>query len=141
MTSTDLTRRTVLGAFGGGAATVLAGCGSDAVDTGKAPATEEIGVAVGTALVATADVPIGSGVILESQKVVVSQPTKGTFVAFSAICPHQGCPVGTITGDEILCKCHGSVFSATDGSVVSGPAEEPLAATDVAVDGDQVVQA
>ncbi len=165
MRTSDLTRRTVLGALGVGAATALAGCGDDSGEATSAPSSSDSsspspsesesaagggkgkkgdggdGGSGGTPLVATADVPVGSGVILKDQELVVTQPTKGTFLAFSAICTHQGCPVGTITGDQILCPCHGSVFSAEDGSVIQGPAGGPLASVEVSVEGDQVVQA
>ena len=146
MTNADLSRRCVLGVLGSGAAaTVLAGCGGGTADSGSSAGSSSgsggAGGGTGTALIATADVPVGSGVILKDQELVVTQPTEGTFLAFSAICTHQGCPVGTITGDQILCPCHGSVFSAKDGSVVDGPAEAPLAAVKVSVEGDQVVQA
>ena len=43
----------------------------------------ESGRAAAGGLVATAEVPVGGGVILEKQKVVVTQPTEGTFKAFS----------------------------------------------------------
>jgi Rieske Fe-S protein len=68
----------------------------------------------------------------------VTQPTKGEFKAFSAICTHQGCPVNAVTGGEIVCPCHGSHFSITDGSPTSGPAAKPLAARKVTVDGAQL---
>ena len=162
MSTRDLTRRTVLGALGVTAASALAACGDDETATSGTPssdssspsASESESPAGGggkkdkgdsgsgaTPLVATADVPVGSGVILKDQELVVTQPTKGTFLAFSAICTHQGCPVGTITGDQILCPCHGSVFSTEDGSVVQGPAGGPLPPVEVSVEGDQVVQA
>ena len=132
MSSTELTRRAVLGVVGGGACAALTGCGGDGE---AAPA----GPAAGTDLVATGDVPVGSGVVLPDLEVVVTQPTEGSFLAFSSICTHQGCPVDTVSGDEILCPCHGSVFSTTDGSVVEGPASEPLPSYDVEVAGGQVV--
>ncbi len=135
MSHPDLSRRTVLGVLGGGAVTVAAGCGGE---TDSEPSAE---LTPGSTLVATAEVPVGSAVILKEQKVVVAQPTKGTFKGFTAVCTHQGCTVGTVSGNEILCPCHGSVFSAEDGSVVEGPAENPLAAVEVTVEGDQVVTA
>jgi Rieske Fe-S protein len=45
---------------------------------------------------------------------------------------------GAASGPTIACGCHGSRFSAEDGSVVNGPAAEPLAEKSVTVDGDQV---
>jgi Rieske Fe-S protein len=52
------------------------------------------------------------------------------------------------SGPTIHCRCHGSRFSATDGSVVQGPASSPLeekpvtvTGGDVEVDGEVVGQA
>jgi len=39
----------------------------------------------------------------------------------------------------ISCPCHGSAFSAEDGSVENGPASRPLREIPVTVEGDQVV--
>ncbi|MGQ0631436.1 MAG: Rieske (2Fe-2S) protein [Sporichthyaceae bacterium] len=74
----------------------------------------------------TSDIPVGGGKIFEDQKVVVTQPTKGTFKGFSATCTHTGCTVGSVTGGSIVCPCHGSRFSIADGMVQAGPAEAPL---------------
>ena len=68
-------------------------------------------------------------------EVVVTQPDEGTFKAFSAICPHQGCSVGSVADDVITCPCHGSTFSIADGSVQGGPARGPLTAVPVTVSG------
>ena len=84
-----------------------------------------------------ADIPVGSGTIFAEAQTVVTQPAAGQFKAFTSICTHQQCPVTEVT-DTINCKCHGSKFSITDGSVVSQPAPSPLAAKSVTVDGDMV---
>jgi nitrite reductase/ring-hydroxylating ferredoxin subunit len=89
--------------------------------------------------VPTADVPVGGGVILEDADYVITQPAKGEFKAFSKICTHQRCPVTEVDGDAIICKCHGSKFAITDGSVQDGPANKPLPPAKVQVAGDQVV--
>ena len=136
MTNTDLSRRTVLGVLGGGAVVTMTACGAD--DEVSDPNAD---IEPGTEIAATADVPVGSGVILEELKVVVTQPTEGTFLAFSAVCTHKGCTVGTVSGDEILCPCHESVFSTEDGSVVNGPGERPLDKVDVEVKGRRILKA
>ncbi len=121
---------------------VLAACGGD--DEGDAasdptPTTESSdGGGGGAALTATSDVPVGGGAIFADEKVVVTQPSEGDFKAFTAICTHQGCPVGQVDGEEIQCPCHGSVFSIADGSVVNGPATSPLSEVGISVDGDQI---
>ncbi len=72
-------------------------------------------------LVAAKDVPVGGGVILGDQNVVVTQPQKGTFEGFSATCTHQGCILASVASGTINCGCHGSQFSISDGSNVAGP--------------------
>jgi Rieske Fe-S protein len=84
----------------------------------------------------TSDIPAGGGTVFAAQNLVVTQPTAGTFKAFSATCTHQGCQVNRVGNGTIDCPCHGSQFSITDGSVKSGPAPRPLASKTVTVDGD-----
>ncbi len=84
---------------------------------------------------AASDVPVGGGKILKDEKVVVTQPTAGTYKAFSATCTHSGCLVGSVKNDKIVCPCHGSEFSVTDGSVQKGPAKKPLPAKSVTKSG------
>ena len=122
------------------AGAALAGCTTydtsvEPPKTGEPTATE----AAGTKIAATADVPVGGGVVVKADKVVVTQPTKGEFKGFSAVCTHQGCLVSAVAGGTINCTCHGSKFSITDGSVVAGPAKAPLGDARVAVDGAQIV--
>jgi Rieske Fe-S protein len=134
MTSHDLTRRTFGGAtLLGAAAPLLVACGSDEESPGAAPTGDG-------PLVATSDVPVGGGVVVKDAQVVVTQPSDGDFKCFTAICTHEGCVVGSVEDGEIKCPCHGSAFSVEDGSVVSGPAEDPLDEVQVTVDGGQVTR-
>ncbi len=82
--------------------------------------------AVGQALIATADVPIGGGVIVVNRRVVVTQPREGRFRVFSAICTHRGCTVSHVADRRIVCPCHGSQYAIRNGSVVQGPATRGL---------------
>jgi nitrite reductase/ring-hydroxylating ferredoxin subunit len=137
---TDLTRRGVMrgAAVGGLALPLLAACGGDGGGTG-APEAAGSGSAVPSVSAAVAAIPVGGGKIFADQLVVVTQPTKGEFKAFTATCTHQGCPVTAIQDGQIICPCHASHYSIEDGSVLSGPAPKPLAEYPVAVEGDQVV--
>jgi Rieske Fe-S protein len=81
------------------------------------------------------EIPVGSGKIFPDAQTVITQPQKGEFKAFSAICTHQGCVVNTVT-NTINCPCHGSKYSITDGSVVNPPAPQPLPAKTIKVSGD-----
>jgi Rieske Fe-S protein len=131
--TTGPARRTVIAAAGAAGLTVaLTACGSDDGDGGGS----ETGA--GTVLGRTSEVPEGGGKVFGDAKVVVTQPTAGEFKAFSAICTHQRCTVKDIANDTITCPCHGSQFSATDGSVKKGPATRALPAAKIAVEGDTI---
>jgi len=87
----------------------------------------------GTLLGLAAKVPVGGGMIYTSAKVVVTQPAKGQYKAFSAVCTHVGCLCNQVADGTINCPCHGSKFKITDGSVVAGPAPAPLPAKTISV--------
>ncbi|MDR7278018.1 Rieske (2Fe-2S) protein [Catenuloplanes atrovinosus] len=155
-------RRTLLAGVGSvGAVTALAACGTDSDSPGtssgagadpttgapsatggassSAPTTG--GDAAANALTKTSDIPVQGGVIFAEQQVVVTQPTAGTFKCFSNICTHQGCPVSSVDGGSIVCKCHNSLFSIEDGSPTSGPARQPLEEKQITVEGESITLA
>jgi Rieske Fe-S protein len=116
------------------AAGTIAGCAT----YGKAPAAPaapQEPTAPARAIAKIADVPVGSGVIVDD--VVITQPAQGTFKAFSAVCTHAGCTVAEVLGASINCPCHGSSFNL-DGTVAKGPANRPLDAKAVVVQGDSI---
>jgi len=148
---TPLDRRTVLrgAAVGGVAVPLLASCGGGASSSGDSSGdsggdssggsgSSGQGSGDGGGKLATSDVPVGGGKILTGQQVVVTQPKKGDFKAFTAVCTHQGCLVTQVTGGSIVCPCHGSKFSIEDGSPQAGPAQSALASKKVTVEGDQI---
>ena len=137
-------RRALTGiAAAGIGAPLLAACGGDddgstATDPRTPPAAA--GLRRGR-LGPTSEVPVGGGTVFADQEVVVTQPTEGDFKAFTAVCTHQGCIVGKVEDNTIMCPCHGSAFSAEDGSVTTGPATEPLGAVEINVKGDEITLA
>lgn len=86
----------------------------------------------GTRIGPGSSVPVGGAASFTDpatgQPAYVVQPTTGKFVAFSAICTHAGCTVGFQKGSppEFVCPCHGSIYNATTGQVIQGPAVEAL---------------
>jgi Rieske Fe-S protein len=102
-------------AMGGGAP------GTPASSPG-APGSTPAGVLLGSA----SEIPVGGGKAFTAAQVVVTQPAKGEYKAFSAVCTHVGCVCNAVANGTIDCPCHGSTFKITDGSVVTGPATAPL---------------
>jgi cytochrome b6-f complex iron-sulfur subunit len=152
-------RRTVLvaGATTAGAA-ALAACGGGSSQpavagpgasggsaaTPSGPSTSPTaGATAGAVLLAVSDVPVGGSAAATDaagKHLVVAQPKAGEFVAFSAVCTHMGCTVAP-DGKQLRCPCHGSVYDAFTGAVVSGPAPQPLPPVPVEVKGGEVVEA
>ena len=159
-TGTVPTRRAVLAGAGAlGATCFLAACGTDnrgssgnnepgytddprpagSAGTDGGGSTSGGSSQGGTVLAAKADVPEGGGVIKGDY--VITQPQSGTFKAFSRVCTHQGCDVSKVDGGVIICPCHGSQFSITNGAPQNGPANRALPEQAVKVDGDDIVTA
>jgi Rieske Fe-S protein len=90
------------------------------------------------ALASTSQIPVGSGMIFTSQRIVVTQPAAGEYKAFSAVCTHMGCIVNQISDGTIDCPCHGSEYSIATGAVVRGPAPLPLPAKKIKITGDSI---
>jgi Rieske Fe-S protein len=80
----------------------------------------------GTVVANVKEIPVGGGKIFAAERVVVTQPARGTYRAFSAVCTHVGCILNQISDGTINCPCHGSEFKITNGAVVTGPAPRPL---------------
>lgn len=143
----QVTRRRVLFAGAGTAAgvAVLAACGGNGGGTSPGgsggSASGSGGGGGGGALVKASAVPVGGGVSVnaDGKPLIVSQPSEGQIVAFSAVCTHMGCTVAP-EGKQIVCPCHGSVYSLATGDNISGPAPRPLAKVPVKVSGGEVVQ-
>ena len=157
--ATRATRRGVLAGVGlVGLAGAVSACGSGgsssssagtsagappATGAASAPSSASAGGgstagAQGSALATTSEIPVGSGKIFTSEKIVVTQPNSGDFKAFSAVCTHMGCIVSTISNGTIDCPCHGSQYSISTGAVVGGPAPSPLPAQVIKVTGSNI---
>jgi Rieske Fe-S protein len=89
---------------------------------GKDRRTKVTGVVLGSAR----EIPVGGGKIFDAERVVVTQPARGRYLAFSAVCTHVGCLLNQVADGTIDCPCHGSRFRITNGAVVNGPAPAAL---------------
>ena len=117
--------------------TAPAGAGAGATTTTAPPATTVAGTAIGPA----SDVPVGGAARFtdpsSGDPALVIQLTRGSYVAYDAVCPHAGCTVGYSTAArQIVCPCHGSEFSPATGAVEVGPASRGLGTISVTEGGD-----
>ncbi len=132
-----LPRRRVLGVAcaGLGTAVALGACGAD-----EAGAPDAAGPAKTLDVGPVEDVPVGSGVKVDRDGVqaVVGRPAEDTVVAFSPVCPHQGCMV--VPEDQLyVCPCHASQFDLATGEVRGGPARTGLTPHPVSVREGRIV--
>src|SRR5215212_6737707 len=121
---------------GGGSGGGDSGGGSKASSGGDAKAG-------GAAIASESEVAPGSAFTFKDSgnPAVLIHLKNGDFVAYSAVCTHQGCTVA-YKGGKLACPCHGSVFDPAKGAqVVAGPAPSPLPEIPVKVQGGEVVKA
>lgn len=122
------------GAYGGGGA---AGGGGSTGGGGSSGGGSMAGHELGS----VHEIPVGGGKVFTAHKVVVTQPAKGEFKAFSAVCTHEQCLVDQVADGTIDCPCHGSKFSVKNGHVVAGPAPTPLPRKQIKVKGGKIKMA
>jgi uncharacterized protein YbjT (DUF2867 family)/nitrite reductase/ring-hydroxylating ferredoxin subunit len=81
------------------------------------------------------EVPPGS-VLLMGDLAIFS--VEGGFAATQAKCPHRQGPLseGTLDDSTVTCPLHGAQFNVWTGTVLRGPAKDPLKTYRVTVDGE-----
>ena len=105
----------------------------------QSEAPEKAAKLTGTVLGAASEIPVGGGKIYKAARVVVTQPARGQYLAFSAVCTHVGCIMSKVADGTIDCPCHGSEFKITTGAVVTGPAPAPLPKKQIKIVNGMVV--
>lgn len=86
------------------------------------------------------NVPKHGGIVVDSANIVLIREGGDNVKAFSSICTHAGCSVSEVVDEKIKCACHGSEFSAKDGTPISGPAKKPLQQIDVEIKDGIIVR-
>jgi cytochrome b6-f complex iron-sulfur subunit len=133
----------MLAACAGGGSGSGGGSGGNAGGSTKSGGSKETQASGGQAIAKASAVAPGSAVEFKDsgQPAVLVHLDSGDFVAYSAVCTHQGCTVA-YRGGQLACPCHGSVFDPANGAaVVSGPAGRPLPEVPVEVSGGEVLRA
>lgn len=97
----------------------------------------------GTKIAAVSNVPVGTAFKFTDPATgtpaYLMQPAAGTFVAYSAICTHEGCIVNdNVANGRLDCPCHGAQFDAATGAHTRGPGRGDLAKLNVTASGDSI---
>lgn len=142
-------RGVMCGVAGLGAVGALAACGTAESPSSADPSTATDDASTeggstgesggGTGIAATADVPVGGGIVVD--ETVIVQPSADEFLAFSAVCPHQGAIVAAPDAEgTIVCPRHQSAWSL-EGALEQGPAEVNLSEVEITVEDGQILLA
>ena len=134
-------RGIIASAVGVSAVAALSACSNEVSNLTSTPAPEEPSTSASVAVAKTSDIPMGSGkkFDVDGVQILITQPRAGEFRGFSAVCTHAGFVMSNMANSEIKCDNHGAVYSADDGSVLSGPAPRALGKVTVTVEGDDVL--
>lgn len=73
-------------------------------------------------------IPLKSGrtFTLKGKYIIVTQPKKGVFKAFSGICTHEPKYITGISGTNLVCRDHNGYFDTTTGKPTGGPVNRSL---------------
>ena len=89
----------------------------------------------------TGDLSPGQGKMVEvGGKTIALFNVDGNYYAIDDACTHNGGPLseGELTGKEVTCPWHGSVFDVTTGGVLGPPARQGVSRYNVRVSGNNV---
>jgi len=130
------TRRSVI------EASLVAGAAVTLVSCGSGEKAQELPEATGTATdaIALSKLPVQgtASVTVAGHGYLLYRPDEATVLAYTSVCTHQGCKVGTGSGEIFKCPCHGSEYSKLDGSVTQGPAPKSLTRFAASIEGPEV---
>jgi Rieske Fe-S protein len=134
-------RGVIASAVGVSAVAALTACTPEVSNLGNPPESAAPSTSGPVVVAKITDIPIGSGkkFDVEGTPILITQPRVGEFRGFSAICTHAGYVMNNMANSEIKCDNHGALYSADDGSVLSGPAPRALGKVEVTVDGDDIL--
>lgn len=148
------TRRAFVGTtVAAGATLALAACGDgSSAAPNNVPAAPPEPAGQGTAVATTAELAVGTRLAVAAVRTrgaeagreagfLLFRPNRKTVLAYTAICTHQGCAVGTKApqGETFYCACHGSSFAPESGKAVAGPARGALERFAAEIKGEQVL--
>lgn len=116
--------------------------GSKAQPTaGAFPTVDEATLAAIGAAITGGDIPVGGGKFFKDAGIVVTQPQRGSYVALSTACTHEGQTLDRMTDGQLVCPAHGSRFDPSSGAATRGPAQTALPTKPVTVSGGKATLA
>ena len=87
------------------------------------------------------DISPGQSKLVEvSGKKIALFNVEGSFYAIDDTCTHRGGPLseGVLEGKQVTCPWHGAIYDVTTGEVLSPPAPQGVARSNVRVEGSDI---
>lgn len=80
-------------------------------------------------------------VAVNGRSICIACTEAGDVYAIDDICSHEqeSLSAGTLVGTQVLCAAHGSRFDVRTGQVIEWPAERPVDAFPIVIEGDDVL--
>lgn len=139
MTSPCCDRRRFLhaSALTAGSAALLTACGGGESAEADGPVLAEGGS--WTEVMPLQELAVGASTTASvgQTQLLLHRSHENTVHAFSAICTHEGCAVGT-EPDRFACPCHGSIYNLQTGAAEGGPARKPLTRYPAEISGETI---
>ena len=88
------------------------------------------------------EIPTGKMKLVEANGTpILLANIEGEYYAIGNKCTHKGCKLssGTLNGEIVKCKCHGSSFNVKTGEVAHGPTTKPEPKYTVKVEEEQIL--
>ncbi len=142
----NLNRRDAFKVTAAGAAVVALAACSDSDDVSALPTSSSVG---GPQVIASvSDVPVGTALKFTDPATglpgYLMQPAAGSFVAYSAVCTHEGCIVEAAPDtNSFHCPCHGAKYDLASGEPNENTkgtlTAKPLVKLSVSVSGEDLI--
>lgn len=112
---------------------ILNSCSDDSTE--EDPGKDPVGITVDLNEPAYANLKTVGGFAYKGDIIIIRSSNTG-YIALSKVCTHQGCTVTyNSSNNNLPCPCHGSLYTI-NGTVINGPAPNPLKSYDVKLNGN-----
>ena len=121
----EVSRRRVVLAGGVGASGLLAACSTGSGDGDEVSPSESVAAAP---VATVSELPVGGGIVLFVEGVVLTRPEDGIVKGFDRSCPHQGCGMNEVSDAQMAITSIIQEMEAKGEIIISGRRGEEIIA-------------